>query len=209
MLEMLKKKLLLLKNQIVNSRNFLRVGSLIGLLLCGNLESSELSPLELNQRTSAFNIARELIISEEGFRSKVYDDATGKTIIKGSKVKGYPTIGYGHRLSKNEFKSGKFLSYGIYTADLPLDVARMQIMAEEAFLLAVSIVDFSKYNKWQGAAMISLGYNAGPGVLRYVLRGKSRKEIIRRWASIITSKGKVLRGLVNRRNKEISLFLKR
>lgn len=36
-----------------------------------------------------------LVSAHEGLRLKVYDDATGKPIAPGSKVKGHPTIGYG------------------------------------------------------------------------------------------------------------------
>ncbi len=43
--------------------------------------------------------AREKLITQtkrhEGFRQFVYDDATGKAIVPGAKVKGHPTIGYG------------------------------------------------------------------------------------------------------------------
>lgn len=43
------------------------------------------------------NIAAVLddLRADEGFRDHVYDDATGKPIVKGSLVQGYPTIGYG------------------------------------------------------------------------------------------------------------------
>jgi lysozyme len=41
---------------------------------------------------------RTLLGRHEGRRSRPYDDATGKTIMKGSTVRGYPTIGIGHNL---------------------------------------------------------------------------------------------------------------
>jgi lysozyme len=37
----------------------------------------------------------ELLKTEEGFRARVYDDATGKELRRGDVVKGVPTIGYG------------------------------------------------------------------------------------------------------------------
>lgn len=40
----------------------------------------------------------DLLKREEGLRLKVYDDATGKAIVPGSKVVGHPTIGYGRAL---------------------------------------------------------------------------------------------------------------
>ena len=39
---------------------------------------------------------------DEGWRNLVYDDATGKTIKKGSVVKGHPTIGHGFLVSSGE-----------------------------------------------------------------------------------------------------------
>jgi len=82
-----------------------------------------------------------------------------------------------------------------------------QITKEEAFLRAVSLVP-SMYNKNQQAALISLGYNAGPSVLKYVIMSSNEEEMLLKWANIIRSKGKVMRGLVKRRTKEIYLFLK-
>jgi len=37
----------------------------------------------------------DMLQREEGFRARVYDDATGKELRKGDVVKGVPTIGYG------------------------------------------------------------------------------------------------------------------
>ena len=42
--------------------------------------------------------ARDLIISHEGFRSKVYDDQTGLEVSPGITLSGHPTIGYGRCL---------------------------------------------------------------------------------------------------------------
>ena len=42
---------------------------------------------------------KEIITEHEGRRSLVYDDATGKTLTKGSTLIGYPTISVGRELS--------------------------------------------------------------------------------------------------------------
>lgn len=42
---------------------------------------------------------REDLERDEGWREFVYDDATGKPIVKGSVVEGYPTIGIGFCVS--------------------------------------------------------------------------------------------------------------
>ena len=43
----------------------------------------------------------EQLLDHEGFRSKVYDDQTGKTIAPGTLVVGIPTIGIGRNLVDN------------------------------------------------------------------------------------------------------------
>jgi lysozyme len=42
----------------------------------------------------------ELLTREEGVRLTVYDDATGKAILPGTKVVGHPTIGIGRALDR-------------------------------------------------------------------------------------------------------------
>lgn len=42
-----------------------------------------------------------MLRAEEGLRLAVYDDATGKPIVPGSKVVGHPTIGVGRALDTN------------------------------------------------------------------------------------------------------------
>lgn len=44
---------------------------------------------------------RAMLIRDEGLRLQVYDDATGKALKKGDKIKGHPTIGIGRELSRN------------------------------------------------------------------------------------------------------------
>lgn len=46
-------------------------------------------------------IVLEILRREEGTRSKVYDDATGKPVVPGYKMIGHPTIGVGRALDVN------------------------------------------------------------------------------------------------------------
>lgn len=48
---------------------------------------------------SAIDRLAARIKQHEGFRALVYDDATGKTIVPGTKVRGIATIGYGRNLA--------------------------------------------------------------------------------------------------------------
>lgn len=47
--------------------------------------------------------------NDEGFRGDIYDDATGKQIVKGYTVKGNPTTGYGFALNKNPLTKNQAL----------------------------------------------------------------------------------------------------
>jgi len=64
--------------------------------------------------STSISIASEFIAGEEQFRAKAYDDATGKTLQYGDPVKGYATIGYGHKLTLEELNKSSFLNYNIY-----------------------------------------------------------------------------------------------
>lgn len=44
---------------------------------------------------------RQILLKHEGFRLKVYDDATGKDISPGYTLEGHPTIGIGRALDVN------------------------------------------------------------------------------------------------------------
>lgn len=52
---------------------------------------------ELERRT--IEAIHDDLRREEGWRGFVYDDATGRSIVAGTTVKGHPTIGYGFNLS--------------------------------------------------------------------------------------------------------------
>jgi lysozyme len=52
-------------------------------------------------------VLTDLLVVEEGLRMTVYDDATGKAIVPGTRVVGHPTIGIGRALDRKGISSGE------------------------------------------------------------------------------------------------------
>lgn len=88
--------------------------------------------------------------SEEGWRSNVYDDETGRPIVPGSKVVGHPTIGYGFALDVRPLPRDvgeSWLSCNVREVDLALqrrvpfwselDGVRRLALAEMAYQMGV------------------------------------------------------------------------
>lgn len=137
-----------------------------------------------------------LIKAHEGLRLVAYKDAVGVW-----------TIGYGH----TSMAGAPAVSRGmvIDSAQAEDILSHDLIKYENAVIRALagrSVTD----NEF--AAMVSLCYNIGPGnfnkssVLRYVLAGNKQAaaNAFRAWNK---AGGKVLRGLVARREQERTLFL--
>ena len=116
---------------------------------------------------------------DEGEVLYVYDDATGKPIVKGSVVKGYPTVGIGILLDKDKggglrpeesefiFRNRLKLLEAELTARLPwiskLDPARKGVLINMAFQMGVAgLLGFKKTlaliqsGKYQDAAKAML-----------------------------------------------------
>jgi len=87
----------------------------------------------------------------EGWRSKVYDDATGLPIVPGSLVVGHPTIGYGRALDTNGInvdegeillQNDVFPRYDALVAALPwvveLSSVRQGVLLEMAYQMGLS-----------------------------------------------------------------------
>src|SRR5436190_22923259 len=71
---------------------------------------------------------RQDLRQAEGARSRLYDDATGQPICRGSTVQGYPTIGIGRR------------------CDLPWSDAAITFLLEED--IAVAMTDLDQHLPW-------------------------------------------------------------
>jgi lysozyme len=152
----------------------------------------------------------------EGRRNKLYDDATGKTIAHAADAKGFPTIGVGHLVSKTDKTyDGKTLSDAEIDALFAADVKWAEDIINGLGLPL-------KQNQFD--ALVSFVYNVGPGkkgvkdgliTLRNgdpssVLRNMRAGNIQAAGDSMLSwtrSAGKVMSGLVKRRQAERALLL--
>lgn len=152
----------------------------------------------------------------EGRRNKLYDDATGKTIARAADAKGFPTIGVGHLVSKTDKSyDGKTLSDAEIDALFAADVKWAEDIINGLGLPL-------KQNQFD--ALVSFVYNVGPGkkgvkdgliTLRNgdpssVLRNMRAGNIQAAGDSMLSwtrSAGKVMSGLVKRRQAERALLL--
>lgn len=147
------------------------------------------------------------IEEQEGKEKTVYLDSAG-----------LPTIGIGHLLTKEELRSGKiqigdcFVKYrdGLSDAEI-YELLDQDADKAEAAVNAAG-VDFEQH---EFDALTSFALNVGSGaflgstLLKRIKAGASRDEIetqFRRWKY---SGGRVVQGLINRRNHEIGLYFDR
>lgn len=153
------------------------------------------------------------IAGEEGFRSTPYDDLTKKELSKedivNKRYRGSPTVGYGHKLTPEEKKTGLVNGIDVYQGMSEED-AKNKIEKEEALRLTrKALLDkLSDGNKLgitpDGLnALYSFGYNAGPTTLRKeILTKPDIKSMADEMQKYIKSKGEVMPGLIKRRQLE-------
>lgn len=135
-----------------------------------------------------------LIKEFEGFEPEVYLDAAG-----------YPTIGYGHLIRKEE---GDMYKYGITESAAEALLAKDVWSAERAVLRLIKV----PLSDGQFDALVSFTFNLGGGALqRSTLRRKVNREEhsevpeqLMRW---VWAGGRKLRGLMRRRQAEAHLYL--
>jgi lysozyme len=142
----------------------------------------------------------------EGFKLKVYKDSAG-----------LPTIGVGHLLTKSELTSGKIVIKGVtikYAGGLTnqqvidllaQDVAPVGQVVTKAVTVPLTQNQFD--------ALVSFAFNVGNAAftgstLLKVLNQKQYKEVPTQLLRWTRSGGKVVPGLVNRRENEIKLWNK-
>lgn len=144
----------------------------------------------------------EFLMNEEGCKQEVYLDAGGK-----------PTIGVGHLLTEEEITSGLIQGKHSYGEGLTYDQC-LDVLAEdvERFEDAVNDLVEVDLNQTQFDALVSLCFNIGRGafarstLLRVLNQGryKAVPAQFRAWRKV---NGKVVAGLVARREREIALWL--
>ncbi len=140
----------------------------------------------------------------EGIRLTAYKD-----------VAGYPTIGAGHLLTKDERSSGKIFIGGEavpYAGGLTEQQA-LGLLAQELMIFeqAVSKGVTVPLTQNQHDALVCFAYNIGPNAFRHstllkLLNNRNYAAVpkqLRRW---IYSGGKKLKGLINRREKEVEMW---
>ncbi|MGC2237213.1 MAG: lysozyme [Pyrinomonadaceae bacterium] len=140
----------------------------------------------------------------EGFKLKVYKDSAG-----------LPTIGVGHLLIKSELTSGKIVIKGVavkYAGGLTnqqvidllaQDVAPVGQVVTKAVTVPLTQNQFD--------ALVSFTFNVGNAAftgstLLKVLNQKQYKEVPEQLLRWTRSGGKIVPGLVNRRENEIKLW---
>ena len=153
----------------------------------------------------------ELLMSIEAFRGKPYDDQTGDEI--SSWVKG-ATIGYGHLISLQEWnESGDGYQQGITQEQgKTLFLEDLEPFAEG---VNAKITAFITQNQFD--ALVILAFNIGltnfatSSVLKLVNNPSAQTKypnLEAAWKSWNRSQGKVMQGLVNRRNAEWNMYAK-
>lgn len=156
------------------------------------------------------------ITKDEGFRDTVYDDATGKPLsqkdIANRSYKGYPTVGYGYKLSPEEIKSGSLKSGESIYGGLPETRAKELIsksgpMKDVSNQIAKLKVDLSPQ---QVSALYRAGYNIGSGSLGKIIRTINKSGVeagAKQLGKYTSSKGKTMKGLQERRKREVEALL--
>lgn len=146
----------------------------------------------------------ELLKQWEGFELKVYKDSAG-----------LPTIGVGHLITKSEQASGNILIAGVpvpyaggLTDQQALDLLSQDVQpAEQAVNNGVKVALAQN----QFDALVSFTFNVGVGsfngstLLKVLNQGNYTQvpDQLRRWNK---AGGKVVQGLVNRRENEVKLW---
>ena len=140
----------------------------------------------------------ELIKSFEGCKLTAYDDLQpNKKITHISQVKGTLTIGYGHTAGVTV---GQVISQEQAENMLKSDLKQYEKYVTDNVKLELTENQFS--------ALVSFTYNCGVGYLRTLVKNRTLAQIAEELLLYNKSKGKVLAGLVRRREAERELFLK-
>ncbi len=147
----------------------------------------------------------ELLLKKEGFRSKPYDDITGKTLTKKDIVSGNytgtPTIGYGTVIPKVWYKKD-WLYWGLSKKNARKwakhHPVRKQVNKRIARVSRALTQD-------QEDVLHEVGYNIGPTALGRIIQTLNKegfRQAAKHLMKFTQSKGVVLPGLVKRRKEE-------
>lgn len=152
----------------------------------------------------------QMLVALEGIDTTIYSD-----------VAGIPTIGVGHVLTQSERSSGKIVLSSGEVLDIRNGLTQAQVMnlmlddvmKREGYVNELVNVDLEQY---QFDALVSWVFNVGKGAMQgsTLLRRLNSGEYdaipdeLRRWTKgTINGKKQTIRGLVNRRNTEVAMWL--
>lgn len=149
--------------------------------------------------------------ADEGSRATVYDDADGKSKSSWDEVKGFPTVGVGHLIQKNERAAfSKYLKPGKMSDSA---IENLLLVDLESRIKGLNKKLKVKVTQNQFDALLSMGFNTGFGngsflkAVALTNEGKFKAAADQIRSGPKTSKGKVLAGLVRRRNGEADTYL--
>jgi len=146
----------------------------------------------------------DLLQQWEGFELKVYNDSAG-----------LPTIGVGHLLTKSELSSGKIVIKGVSVkyADGLTNQQALDLLSQDVNPAEQTVGNGVKVslNQNQFDTLVSFTFNVGGSaftsstLLKVLNQGQYAQvpDQLRRWTR---AGGRVVQGLVNRRENEIKLW---
>lgn len=146
----------------------------------------------------------ELLSNWEGKKNEIYLDASG-----------YPTIGVGHLLTKDELSSNTIIIDGIrvdYSFGLTnKQIERLLIQDLKKIEDTVNKLIIVDINQNQYDSIIIFVFNIGINAFKTstflkLLNTKKFEQLPYQFSRWNKSGGKILKGLINRREKEVQLF---
>lgn len=148
---------------------------------------------------------KKLLAQWEGYKKKVYKDSAGKL-----------TIGVGHLLTQKEISSGQIVINGepVSYKNCLTDENVIDLLGQDLIRFEQDVDRTIKVslNQNQFDALVSFAFNVGDGafsenigVVRVLNKGlyEAVPDELRKWRK---AGGKVVTGLVNRRENEIKLW---
>lgn len=114
----------------------------------------------------------------------------------------YWTIGWGHH--GPDVKQGMTITQAEADALLVKDLAKFEAYVNDPANVPVT----AKLNQNQFDALVSFCYNCGPGNLKKLCAGRTIEQIAQNITAYNKAGGNVLKGLVRRREAELTLFNK-
>lgn len=147
----------------------------------------------------------EFIKKAEGFKNHFYYDSAGLM-----------TIGVGHLLTRSELTSGKIYIFGetVKWREGLTDLQINQLLDQDldSFESDVNEAVRVPMTQYEFDSLVSFSFNVGrtaffrSTLLKRINSNASKSEISRQFGRWVRSGGRVINGLINRRNAEVALF---